>query len=106
MNNSTEEYNPNKHCCRYWYKDFCDCMKDNRNGINDKLVSNTLEFLQKNNIEYTNSNVDNIVVIPLKNKNLHLSLISEELMKCRFEGRAKWYTYSKNKFIDLIKNER
>jgi hypothetical protein len=24
---TTEKYNPKHHCCKYWYKDFCECVK-------------------------------------------------------------------------------
>lgn len=25
--NEKEEYNPKKHCCRRWWKDWCDCVR-------------------------------------------------------------------------------
>jgi len=36
----TDEYNPSKHCCRRFWKDFCDCIKNppapkDRRWIND-----------------------------------------------------------------------
>ena len=26
--NDMDNYNPSKHCCRRFYKDFCDCIKN------------------------------------------------------------------------------
>jgi len=100
-----EKYNPEIHCCRYWYKDFCECVKDSmkiaKKKSRDKNINGTLNFLKKNNIDFIESKVPNIVIINPKTDNVSLSLKKENnLFKCRFNGHKKWYTFSKQKFID------
>jgi len=100
-----EEYNPEKHCCRYWWKDFCECvktsMKEFKKKSRDKKVNYTLSFLKNNNIDYVESKTPNIVIINPKSDNVFLSLKQEnDLFKCRYNGSKKWYTFSRYKFLE------
>tara|TARA_R110000851_G_scaffold561_1_gene1925 strand:+ start:407 stop:733 length:327 start_codon:yes stop_codon:yes gene_type:complete len=100
-----EKYNPQTHCCRYWYKDFCECVKDSMKAAKiksrDRGVNSVLNFLKKNNIDFIESKVLNIVIINPKTDNVFLSLKKENnLFKCRFNGDKKWYAFSRQKFID------
>ena len=62
-----EKYNPEIHCCRYWYKDFCECVKDSmkiaKKKSRDRNVNGTLNFLKKNNIDFIEGKVPNVVII-------------------------------------------
>lgn len=103
--NNEKKYNPEIHCCRYWYKDFCECSKNYLERVkkksNDRNINDTLNFLRKNNIEFIKSKVPNIVIINPKTDKVFLSLKKEKnLFKCRFKGNKKWYSFSKQKFID------
>lgn len=97
-------YNPQIHCCKYWYKDFCDCVKVRAKEVKETNVQHTFDLLNKIDVNFYYSNVPNIVEI---NKNdeqiIYVSLKSEGfLYKVRFEGRAQWYTYSEKKLIQLL----
>ena len=98
-----EEYDPLKHCCRRWYKDFCDCFKESRALGKQMQVSEGENFLNKNNIKYTETNISNIVKVNLHPKNIYVSLkVKNHLIKCRFEGSDKWYLYSKDKLLKQL----
>lgn len=103
LNIINEEYDPSKHCCEYWYKDFCDCYKKSRELGRQMQVSEGENFLNKNNIKYIETNISNVVKINLYPNNLYISLkVKNHLIKCRFENNSKWYLYSKDKFLKLI----
>ena len=102
----SEEYNPKLHCCRYWFKDFCECIKENKKKSRDENVNGSLTFLEKNNIEYIDSQTANIVIINNQSDKAFLSLKRQQgLFKCRFEGSSKWYTFSKKALIDKFSNK-
>ena len=100
-----EEYNPEIHCCPYWYKDICDCvsrrLKAARKRKNTRNVNSTTKFLNENNINYKPSNTYNVVIVNPDTDNIYLSLKQDNgLLKCRYSGRDKWYTFSKQKFME------
>lgn len=103
--NYIEKYDPEKHCCEYWYKDFCECvnreLREAKKKSRDKNVNDTLEFLEKNKIDFIESKTPNIVIINPETDNVFLSLKKENnLLKCKFNGNKVWYKFSKKKFID------
>jgi hypothetical protein len=108
----TEEYNPKIHCCREWHKDYCECvkssMKERKKRSRDRNVNGTLIFLKKNKINFTQSKVPNVLIINPNTDNVSLSLKKENgLLKCRYSGSNKWYTFSRQKFIDkFCKNQQ
>jgi hypothetical protein len=90
-----EKYNPEKHCCKKWWKDFCDCVK---NGKHQKEYD-VLAFLNENNIEYQKTQNQNFVTISHKDNNVFVSLKMERIfIKCSFNGK-NWYTFTKEKFL-------
>lgn len=104
----TEEYNPKIHCCEYWYKDFCTCIKDSmkeyRARKKSRNINGTLRFLKKNKIKYHESNIPNIIIINPETDYVNVSLKKNgNLIKCRFKNSSKWYLYSKNKFLETFK---
>lgn len=101
-----EKYNPEKHCCRYWYKDFCDCITEKMAEIKYDNINGTESMLKKYKVSYRDSNVSNVVVIPTAKGELHLSLIRDNgLFKCRFSNSAKWYKFGRTKLLNLILNK-
>ena len=96
-----EKYNPKIHCCRYWYKDFCECTKKAKKESMDRNVNGTLYFLKKNKIDYIESKIPNVVIINPKSDRAFLSLKKEKgyLFKCKFIGCETWYKFGKNKFL-------
>jgi len=101
------EYNPEIHCCKNWYKDFCDCIVEGRKKHRDENVNNTLNFLKKYNIPFTESKIMNVVIINPETDNVFLSLKREKnLFKCKFTGKNIWFTYSEKKFIDKFSNKK
>lgn len=99
------EYDPNKHCCKYWWKDFCECvkesMKEKKKRSRDTNVNSTLQLLNKNNIEYIESETPNMVIVNPDSDKAFLSLKKRGgLLKLRFKGNNKWYTFSPRKFIE------
>jgi hypothetical protein len=98
-----EKYNPEKHCCEYWYKDFCDCYKASVKEARDRNVDGTIDVLIDNNIEFALTATENIVFVINGRKKAYLSLKRDRgLFKCKFEGAAKWYTFGKTKFLDIF----
>lgn len=74
-------------------------MKEQR----DKNVERTLAFLKKNNIKYIESKTPNVVNVNPDSDNILLSLKRKNnLLKVRFLGRNKWYTFSNQKFLDMF----
>ena len=53
-----EKYNPEKHCCRKWWKDFCDCVKKN-DSIDKLLKNNTLTDAELDNVLKSADEVEN-----------------------------------------------
>lgn len=100
-----EKYDPEKHCCDRWYKDYCTCVKEeikeSRKKSRDRNVNATLKFLKKNQIEFVESKINNVVVVNPETDHTYVSLKKiGSLIQCRFKGSNKWYTYSKPKFVE------
>jgi hypothetical protein len=76
-------------------------MKEQKKKPRNRNFNGTLSFLKKNNIQYIESKMPNIVIVNPTTDNVFLSLKKEDnLLKCRFKGNNKWYTYSKQRFIE------
>ena len=67
-----------------------------------KLIKGVESWLDNNNINYDDTNIPNVVSVD----NINISLLSTYggLIKIRFSGKSKWYTYSKQKLLLLIKD--
>lgn len=72
-----------------------------------KRIAESLKWLNQNKIQYSETKIPNIVSIKTltKKQTFHLSLNTTYLLfKVRFDGKGKWYTYSKEKILKLITN--
>jgi len=108
VQNLDEAYNPDKHCCKWWYKDYCECVKaankQYRKDCRDKAVNMTEKWLIKNRVNFQPTSIPNVVKAIIGNDTLYVSLKSpRDAIKCRYEGRNKWYTYNKSTLIERIK---
>lgn len=100
----TQNFNPDIHCCERWWKDYCNCVKDKNTKRKQNKINNTLKWLNLNNIIYLKTNVANIVRIQINSKDIFVSLVSKyNLLNVKFEKSNKWFTYSKNNLLKLIK---
>ena len=101
MENISSEYNPLKHCCEWWYKDFCPCvvegMKKYKKDKRDEDVSSSINFLDKNKINYKLTKVNNVVMIKYNKTNYYVSLKGFKFKK---EGTNVWIK-KKKKLLGL-----
>jgi len=109
-----DRYKINGECspeCPEYDKLFCQGVKDStrqqRKDSRDRNVKGTLTLLKKCNLKYSETKTPNIVTINHKNKKVFISLkkLDRILIKCRFEGNNKWYTYTRTKFAEEFKRK-
>jgi len=102
-----DEYDPLRHCCKIFWKDFCECVKEHKKKEKLNNIEDTLKFLQDNNIKYKFTKVDSIVEIEHEKRPVLVSLKKKNgLIKCKFKGNKKWYDYSKYHFsISFLQNQ-
>jgi len=108
MENNHPAYDPKIHCCTDYYKDICSCvqqkLRESKQRKNTRNVNGTLKLFKLNKVQYEETKTFNVVSVDYKNQKLFISLKKDKngLIKCRFEGSAKWYTYAKEKLIIMI----
>ncbi len=99
-----EKYNPEIHCCRYWYKDFCECVKNGRSQQRIERLETAIDIFEANNIEYEKSNIQSCFKIKTnKGQFITVSYKTWGIFKCQYDGSSKWYDYSKKKFLEIVK---
>ena len=90
--------------CTNHNKDYCECVKksfkESKKKSRDRNVNGTLTFLKKNNIFFEEGKTMNTVIVNPKTDNLLVSLKKvDNMLKCRYIGNSKWYTFSKKVFV-------
>jgi hypothetical protein len=108
---SIPNYDPKIHCCPRWQDDYCYCVKNAlreiKSNSRDRNVNATLNFLKKNKINFVESKTENVVIINPDSDYVFLSLKKDGgLLKCRFKGKNKWYTYTKDSFLNRFKQNK
>lgn len=103
-----EKYNPEIHCCEYWYKDICKCvsktLKDWKTESRDKAVKRTIKFLESCGCKYHKSKVENVVYIDIEYGRISISLKSP-LTELKIKvGNGKWRMSKKAKFKEYFKS--
>jgi hypothetical protein len=98
-----DDYNPRHHCCRTFYKDYCECPRTPRYLRNirpDETAESTLEFLNDNKVEYKFTDEKDIVKVYMGEKEVSLTLTRRQgAFTCRYEGSDKTYAYYKKGFL-------
>lgn len=93
-----------KNKCLYPDKDYCECvkksLKQSKKNSRDRNVNGTLTFLKKNNVLFEEGKITNTVIVNPETDNIFLSLKKvDNMLKCRYVGSSKWYTFSKKVFL-------
>ncbi len=90
--------------CTHPDKDYCECLKkslkQSKKKSRDRNVNGTLTFLKKNKIFFKEGKITNTVIVNPETDNIFLSLKKvDNMLKCRYVGSSKWYTFSKKHFL-------
>ena len=102
-----EVYDPKKHCCQYWYKDFCECVKNGRLQQRQQRLETAIDIFEANNIKYEGSNIQSCFKVKTnKGQNMTVYYKTYGIFKCRYDGSPKWYEYSKKKFLDIVEKQK
>jgi hypothetical protein len=102
-----QEYDPKKHCCEVWWKEYCDCIKKMKKEEKEKNINSTIQELDKAGIKYEQSNVPSIVIIEAKSKQVRVSLKKEKgMIKYQYAGYHQWYKTKMKEFILKLKNNQ
>lgn len=100
--NNQETYDPDKHCCEKWYKDFCQCMKSHlrsiKNTRNASSSNGSITYLEKHKIEFKDSGVENVVITSTWPDEYRISL---KTFKFKKSGQSKWIDKMKKKWIGI-----
>ena len=105
-----EKYNPAIHCCPYWYKDFCDCVKEDfkqyRKDQRDRSVTSMYGFLERHKVQYKHTATENIVLVNYESPTpIYLSLKTKhQKLKFRYSGSSRWIYALKSEFVKILKN--
>ena len=100
-----------KNKCLHPDKDYCECVKksfkQSKKNSRDRNVNGTLTFLKKNNIFFKEGKIANTVIVNPETDNIFLSLKKvDNMLKLRYVGSSKWYTFSKKVFLAKYKQNK
>lgn len=101
-NPNNDNWKEEGRCCQWWYKDFCPCInrqnRDRKKGIRDKLVKATLKYLEKKEILFSNTKIENTILTEYWGDKYYISL---KTFKFRKEGTKKWIEKKKTKWFTM-----
>lgn len=100
-----EQYDPAKHCCPRWYRDFCDCFrgygKENRakeRAAAKKQVASITQWLEKLKLHVDELPTQNLVTVTSVEGELYYISLRSPVVKVKYrkQGTNTWITETRS----------